>query len=280
MRGYCSLCENEIREPGRTLHEQCEMAKDILDDLTEILAGEAVEPWVTDFVPELNFVFEEDWRLRRIFKTAEKVIVKSVLYFGGGNFPLTKLDIDFSTSEVIRIFDILETAGLARIYGDTVSLCPLGKKLCEEQIATGAPLDSPGVRGPIEELRGWICITVANVLLGEWLKGNRRPGRPKNLLKMLQWLSNVMIDNPDRIPTTLEANEIFYERYDVFGISKAQIERLATTLLGIRGKSPKVFAAFRPTAGGLIYVDFKPQTQIFLERERERLRERRRARGR
>ena len=97
---------------------------------------------------------------------------------------------------------------------------------------------------------------------------------------MLQWLSNVMIDNPNKIPASLEANEVFYERYDVLGISKAQIERLAAGLLGIRGKYPKAFAAFRPTAGGSLYVDLKPQTQIFLERERDRTRERQRARGR
>ncbi len=280
MKGFCDMCENEVREPGRDMHEQCEMAKDILDDLTEMLMGGPVEPWVTDFVPELNFVFEEDWRLQRTFKTAEKVIVKSALYFGGGDFPLAELDVDFPTSEVNRIFDVLGRAGLAWLEGDTVRLAPLGKKLCGEQLATGAPLDSAGVRGPIEELRGWICITVAKTLLDGWLRGNRRAGRPRNLLEMLQWLSNVVIDNPDKIPATLEANEIFYEQRDVFDISKAQIERLATALLGIRGKSAKVFAAFRPSGGGSVYVDLKPQTQIFLERERERLRERRRARGR
>lgn len=280
MKGFCSLCENEVREPGRDMHEQCEMAKDTLDDLTEMLMGGIVEPWVRDFAPELNFVFEEDWRLKRVFKAAEKVITTSLLHYGGGDFPATELDLKLPTNEVNRIFDILETAEFAKLEKDNVCLCPLGKRLCQEEIATGAALDSPGVRGPIEELRGWICIIVAKALLDAWLNGSRGAGRPRNLLKMLQWLSNVMIDNPDKIPATLEANEIFYEPYDVFGIPKAQIERLAAGLLGIRGRHPKVFAAFRPTAGGSIYVDLKPQTRIFLERERKRLRERRRGRGR
>ncbi len=280
MSGLCCVCGNEVRDPRRTMHEQCEMARDIVDDLREMLSEGTAEAWVRDFIPELNFVFEEDWRLRRIFKVAERVIVKSILYFGGGNFSIDELEIDLPRSELDRIFDVLTAAGLASLDGDEIHLGTIGSKLCQENIATGAALDSPGVRGPIEELRGWICITVAKSLLDEWLRGIRRPGRPKNLLKMLQWLSNVMIDNPDRIPTTLEANEIFYERYDVFGISQAQIERLAIALLGLRGKSPKVFAAFRPQPGGMLLVDLKRETRIFLERERERVLERRRGRGR
>jgi len=280
MKGWCPLCENEVRDPNRNMHEQCEMAMDILNDLTEMLSNKTVEPWVRDFIPELNFVFEEDWRVKRIFKITEKVIVTSLLHYAGGDFPATELELNLSASESSRLFDVLETAELAKLEEDKVRLCPLGKRLCEEELATGAPLDSPGVRRPIEELRGWICITVARALLDDWLEGNRGAGRPRNLLKMLQWLSNVMIDNPDKVPATLEANEIFYERRDFFGISKPQTERLAAALLGIRGKYPKLFAAFRPSAGGLLYVDLKPQTQRFLERERDRVRARQRARGR
>lgn len=280
MSGQCCVCGNEVRDPRRTMHEQCEMARDIMEDLREMLASGKVETWIKDFIPELNFVFEEDWRLKRIFKVAERVIVKSVLHYGGGDFPLSELEINISTSELNGIFDILEAAGLASIEGNNVHLGPIGVRLCQQNIATGTALDSPDVRGPIEELRGWICVTVAKGFLDDWLSGHRRTGRPRNILKMLEWLSNVMIDNPNRIPTTLEANEIFYERYDVFSISKAQIERVAIALLGLRGKSPKVFAAFKPQPGGMLLVDLKPQTRIFLERERERVLERRRGRGR
>ena len=100
MKGFCPLCENEVREPDRDMHEQCEMAMDILDDLTEMLSAKAVESWVRDFVPELNFVFEEDWRLQRIFKTTEKVIITSLLHYAGGDFPATELDLRLPISEV------------------------------------------------------------------------------------------------------------------------------------------------------------------------------------
>lgn len=280
MSELCCVCENEVRDPRRTMHEPCEMARDVLDDLREVLASGEVDSWIRDFIPELNFVFEEDWRLKRIFKVAEQVIVKSVINYGGGDFPLSELEISIPSSELTRIFDILEASGLASIEGNNVHLGHIGVRLCQQNIATGAALDSPEVREPIEELRGWICLTVAKGFLDDWLSGHRRRGRPKNILKMLEWLSNVMIDNPDRIPTRLDANEVFAERYDVFGIPKGQIERIAAGLLGLRGKAPKIFAAFLPQPGGTLLVDFKPETRIFMERERERIIERRRGRGR
>lgn len=279
MKGICPVCDDYIREPGLSIHPDCALAQFMIVEPIDILSSGDVdkEVWLSEFVPEVNFVFIEDWRTRRVFKLAEDIITRSAFYTGG-DFPVADLEIEI-TPKTRDMFRVLSLARLAYLDGDTVRLGPLGVQVCQ-LLPTGEPWDSPTVRIALEQIYGWICLAVSHAFLEAWLKGERSIGRPRKILKVFQWLANVANDYPDRIPDEIEANQLFYERIDRFGLSERDRKQIAKALLGIgvRGRSPKLFRSHRGTAGELLFFRFKPQTLFFLERIRERYRERVRGR--
>lgn len=292
----CALCEDAV-EPaytfiieGRDFCQQHGRGILMLNGLYERLSKGETEPSDTDFVPELNLAFEmEDWRARKYFVVAQRIIVTSAFRFSGGDFPRKELawkQVD--EEEDADIFQLLSRGGVAHLDKGNISLSPPIKNLCQA-VGTGERLDSEEVRKSFERIYGWISVLLGKALIDDWLDGNRgkgSKGRPRYLCAILNFLGNILYlqEHSEQLDKHVHGGILSnYNRKALLGMSPHQYWELIIRLLGLGGKACRIIEAsyskLSPT-GPDLEVDLKDVTLLFLERERERQREYIRGRGR
>ena len=292
----CALCEDTV-EPaytfvveGRDLCQQHGRGILILNGLYERLSNRETEPSDTDFVPELNLAFEmEDWRARKYFAVAQRIIVTSAFRFSGGDFPREELAWkQVNEEEDSDIFQLLSRAGIAELDKGEVRLSSKVKDLCQA-LVTGERLNSDEVRKTLEGVYGWNSVSLGKALIDDWLDGNRgkgSKGRPRYLCAILSFLGNILYlqEHSEQLDRHVHAGILSnYNRKALPGMSLHQYWELIIRLLGLGGKACRIIEAsyskLTPT-GPELEVDLKDTTLLFLERERERQREYIRERGR
>jgi hypothetical protein len=276
----CPLCGQEVRE-DLDFHYQCSRIIFQTNEIAKAYLSSQIEDWIRDFVRELDFVFKRDTRrARRYFNVAEEIVLKSVRDYGGGDLP--KNDVlelaNRDHGEVLRIFEILHFAKIARLDREMIHLEELGRSIAEA-MPRGERLDSAEIRNALEEMRGAICVALAKSLIDRWLDGEKEYGRPRNYLFILHYISNLLLlyeDGP--VPKKVRGSEIFIGTEKLFGVLPRQHLKFLKDVLGLEGHSPKVIESFVTLPGGKITVELKDTIVRYIERMRERYRERARER--
>ena len=281
QRMRCALCQDI--SAADTSNQICELCRTTIfqtDEIAEAYSTGEVEDQIRNFIPEIEFTFERDYRVSRYFNTAWEIIQKSFTDYVGTPIPQREIEEleGRNPDDVRRIFDVLRFAKVAHLEGELVKLDSIAERIVEI-LPTGEPLSSPAVKGAFGEMRGSICIALAQPLLDP----DSRPRRPRNFLVNFNHLSNIlsryepfgMATGP--ISKVVDADEFFIpiagSRYPV-QISRKQMIKILQDHFGWTGER-KIIEAFKGTPHRYVLKDV---TLAYLERMRERWRERPRER--
>ena len=278
----CALCHDiEVDTPGE-ICELCWLTVFQTDEIAEAYSTGKVENQIRNFIPEIEFTFERDLKVSRYFNTAWEIIQKSFTDYMGTPIPQNRIEElkNKNPEEIREIFDILKFANVAHLEGEVVKLDSMAERIVEI-LPTGEPLASPSVKGIIREMRGSICIALAQPLLDP----DRSPRRPRNFLVNFNHLSNVLRHyEPFGRATGLIRKEVHADEFFIpiaakrfpVQIGQKQMLKILRDHFGWVGE-PKIIEAFKSTPSGYIYV-LKDVTLTYMERMRERRRERPRER--
>ena len=277
----CALCHDIVEvDTASEICELCRITTFQTDEIAEAYSTGQVEDQIRNFIPEIEFTFERDRRVSRYFNTAWEIIQKSFTDYVGTPIPQRQIEElkGRNPDQVRKIFDVLKFAKVAYLEGELVKLDSMAERIVEI-LPTGELLSSRTVKGAFGEMRGSICIALAQPLLDP----DRSPRRPRNFLVNLNHLSNIlshyepfgMATGP--ISKVVGADEFFIpiagKRYPI-QIGQKQMIKILRDHFGWIG-APKMIEAFESTPYRYVLKDV---TLVYLERMRERWRERPRER--
>jgi len=292
----CRLCRDKCSD------DICSLCEKVLFQTHEILdaysSGEVTPDEIRFFVPELSFTFERDSRTRRYFNIAYQIVEKSItkrkeIFQKRRRSPI---DLEVMTSpymlpikevkalcnlsaERIRRFDkVLRKARIARLEGETIYLEEMAQRLVD-YIPAGENLSLERYQHLVKEMKGVLCITLAETLIHQWLNGDRESGRPRIYVASMKCLSRFLTEywEEEAIPQEISPRS-FFELKDLQISSKQAEKTFRNDFLGLGTGQSSIIQSFREEPDGNFVLRLKKPVVRFLERMRERLRERPRER--
>ena len=293
----CRLCRDDSYD------NICPLCELVLFQTQEILnaysSGEVTPDEVRFFVPELSFTFERDPRTRRFFTIAYEIIEKAITMRNQGIFAKQRrssIDMEVMTSpymlpikkvtalrnlseERIREFDkVLSKARIARLEGETIYLEEMAQRLVD-YIPAGENLSMERYQHLVKEMKGVLCITLADTLIRQWLNGDVESGRPRKYVVYMKCLSRFLKKywEEEAMPQEISVHR-FFESRDLQVSSKQAEKTFAEDVLGLGTGQSNIIQSFREKSDGKLVLLLKEQVVKFLERMRERWRERSRER--
>lgn len=278
----CALCHDIGVGKAGVICQLCLITMFQTDEIAEAYLTGKVESQIRNFIPEIELTFERDRRVSRYFNTAWEIMHKSFTNYTGTLIPLDQIEElkGRNSEEVHEIFDVLKFAKVAHRDGELVKLDSMAERIVGF-LPIGEPLSSPRIKGVIREIRGSICIALAQPLLDPY----RSPRRPRNFLINFNHLSNVLSryeplgQATGSISKEVCADEFFIpivgKRHPI-QIGQKQMYKIIQDHFGWIGE-PKIIDSFYKDRDGYSFV-LKDVTLDYLERMRERWRERPRER--
>ena len=281
----------------------CPLCELVLFQTQEILnaysSGEVTPDEMRLFVPELSFTFERDPRTRRFFNIAYQIVEKSINMRNQEIFTKRRrssIDLEVMTSpymlpikkvialrnlskERIRQFDkVLSKARIARLEGETIYLEEMAQRLVD-YIPAGENLSMERYQHLVKEMKGVLCITLADTLIRQWLNGDVESGRPRKYVVYMKCLSRFLKKywEEEAMPQEISVYR-FFESGDLKVSSKQAEKTFAEDVLGLGTGQSNIIQSFREKSDGKLVLLLKEPVVKFLERMRERWRERPRER--
>ena len=293
----CPLCRDKHYD------NICRLCELVLFQTQEILnaysSGEVTPDEMRLFVPELSFTFERDHRTRRFFNIAYQIVEKSITMRNQEIFTKRRrssIDLEVMTSpymlpikkvialrnlskERIRQFDkVLSKARIARLEGETIYLEEMAQRLVD-YIPAGENLSMERYQHLVKEMKGVLCITLADTLIRQWLNGDVESGRPRKYVVYMKCLSRFLKKywEEEAMPQEISVYR-FFESGDLKVSSKQAEKTFAEDVLGLGTGQSNIIQSFREKSDGKLVLLLKEPVVKFLERMRERWRERPRER--
>lgn len=293
----CRLCRDDRYD------NICPLCELVLFQTQEILnaysSGEVTPDEMRLFVPELSFTFERDPRTRRFFNIAYQIVEKSINMRNQEIFTKRRrssIDLEVMTSpymlpikkvialrnlskERIRQFDkVLSKARIARLEGETIYLEEMAQRLVD-YIPAGENLSMERYQHLVKEMKGVLCITLADTLIRQWLNGDVESGRPRKYVVYMKCLSRFLKKywEEEAMPQEISVYR-FFESGDLKVSSKQAEKTFAEDVLGLGTGQSNIIQSFREKSDGKLVLLLKEPVVKFLERMRERWRERPRER--
>jgi len=289
----CQLCLERGLE--RDLCIPCELTIFHTRQIIQDYATGSVSPEMKLFTPEISFTFERDYRrARRYFKVAQELITKSIFEYPNAPIPMNELK-ELSKrkqSEIKLIMRLLTRARVARLAGSLVYLEEISQKIAQ-LIPGGVDLSSEEYQNSVEEMKGILCVVLAESLMDIWREGDKQYGRPKKYLLYMRGLSKQLLDVTKHISRSVDIvdflNITYLLQWEGEKLTKAPRSQLQMSseqrlkifredVLALGGGRSKIFERFFAEPGGHFSAAFKESVIRHLERMRERWRERPRER--
>ena len=281
----------------------CELCKLVLFQTQEILnaysSGEVPPEELRFFLPEISFTFERDPRTRRFFTVAYEIVGKAITIRNQEMFVKRKrspIDMEAVTSDymlpinevralrnlswkkVKEIDEILTKARIARLEGQTIYIEEMAQKLVS-YIPSGGDLTGEAYQQIVKEMKGALCVILADTLIHKWLDGDTESGRPRKYVVYMKCLSRFWEKywEEEVIPQDVSIRRFFKPRD--LQVSSEQAEKtFAEDVLGLGTGQSNIIQSFREKSDGKIVLSLKEPVVRFIERMRERWRERERGR--
>lgn len=257
----CPWCEVVMFEAGEIVRIYSEARPPI---------EASVPDEIRSIVREIDFTFERDPRVRKYFNVAYEVVEKS-LEFEENAVPLSQLreTRGRSPAQLQDIFSVLTTARIASLVGDRVVSDEMSQRITQL-----LPLTNP--LEPKDELKGLLCVVLANQQFRRWQEGNAIDWRPLRYLLYEKGLAVHLLRNLNRtdMPKSVSFDDFFDSLHYMSQTSRLRAFK-EDVIFGNR-----LFEAFPKTPSGRRRLALKEgiwKSQIWW---RERWRERERERGR
>ena len=293
----CPLCLDNHYD---SVCELCKLALFQTEEILDAYSAGGVRPeQVRFFVPEISFTFERDPRTRRFFTVAYQIIEKAVTIRNQEMFVkrgISSGDIELMPSEYIlpinevralrslprkrirEIDEVLSKARIARFEGETIYIEEMAQKLVS-YIPSGGDLTGEAYQQVVKEMKGVLCVILADTLIRKWLDGDIESGRPRKYVVYMKCLSRFWRKywEEEVIPQEISIRR-FFEPRDLQVSSEQAESTFGEDVLGLGTGQSNIIQNFREKSDGKIVLSLKEPVVRFIERMRERWRERERER--
>lgn len=293
----CPLCLDEHWD------NICSLCELVLFQTQEVInaysSGKVPPDEMRFFVPELSFTFERDPRTRRFFIIAYEIVEKAIIMRNQEIFvkrgrssadlevmtspyvlPIKKVRAlcNLSKKRIQQIDKVLSKARIARLEGETIYLEEMAQSLVS-YIPAGEDLSAERYQHLVKEMKGVLCVILADTLIRQWLNGDIGSGRPRKYVVYMKCLSRFLEKywEEEAMPQEISVYR-FFEPGDLQVSSKQAEKTFAEDVLGLGTGQPNIIQNFREKPDGKLILSLKEPVVRFLERMRERWRERPRER--